>query len=379
LFRASIKGIIKKGGFKMKEFFSVMLTAILGIPVAYIVLRYFFKGSILLKISIIWVANVLIVDALNGLKEIRPDIFSTAVILPFGFALSIYFFYIVSKQVRKPFKETIDNVLRISEGNLNIMVDDRQLNANNEIGQLNRAIENLSVKLKKVAAGMHESTTKMNLSGNQLNHAAISLSQGATLQSTSVEEVSSSMEEMLANIRQNTDNANMAKEIALKANKSMQQVTEASTNSITAINEILQKISIINDIAFQTNILALNAAVEAARAGDAGKGFAVVAERSKEAADEINNISRSSVSITSEAAKLVSELMPEIGKTAQLVEQISNASEEQTAGAEQINHAIFQLNDISQQNAVASEELSASSEEMIKDSERQKEILAFFR
>ncbi len=370
----------------MKEFFSVMLTAILGIPVAYIVLRYFFKGSILLKISIIWVANVLIVDALNGLKEIRPDIFSTAVILPFGFALSIYFFYIVSKQVRKPFKETIDNVLRISEGNLNIMVDDRQLNANNEIGQLNRAIENLSVKLKKVAAGMHESTTKMNLSGNQLNHAAISLSQGATLQSTSVEEVSSSMEEMLANIRQNTDNANMAKEIALKANKSMQQVTEASTNSITAINEILQKISIINDIAFQTNILALNAAVEAARAGDAGKGFAVVAaevrklaERSKEAADEINNISRSSVSITSEAAKLVSELMPEIGKTAQLVEQISNASEEQTAGAEQINHAIFQLNDISQQNAVASEELSASSEEMIKDSERQKEILAFFR
>jgi methyl-accepting chemotaxis protein len=363
-----------------------MLTAILGIPVAYIVLRYFFKGSILLKISIIWVANVLIVDALNGLKEIRPDIFSTAVILPFGFALSIYFFYIVSKQVRKPFKETIDNVLRISEGNLNIMVDDRQLNANNEIGQLNRAIENLSVKLKKVAAGMHESTTKMNLSGNQLNHAAISLSQGATLQSTSVEEVSSSMEEMLAYIRQNTDNANMAKEIALKANKSMQQVTEASTNSITAINEILQKISIINDIAFQTNILALNAAVEAARAGDAGKGFAVVAaevrklaERSKEAADEINNISRSSVSITSEAAKLVSELMPEIGKTAQLVEQISNASEEQTAGAEQINHAIFQLNDISQQNAVASEELSASSEEMIKDSERQKEILAFFR
>jgi len=369
-----------------KDVFTVLSTAIVGIPIAYFVLRYFFKGSILLKISTLWVIDVLVVDALNGLKEIRPDIFSTPVILPVGIVFTIFLFYMVSKDIRKPLQETINHIRRISKGELSVNITQLQNHKDDEIGLLNQSVLSLSNNLQKVAYGMNEGIEKMASSGNQLNHAASGLSQGATLQSTSVEEVSSAMEEMLANIRQNAENSASAKDKSERSNQTMQKVYEASNKSIQSINEIISKISIINDIAFQTNILALNAAVEAARAGEAGKGFAVVAaevrklaERSKMAADEINQISQSSIALTRDSALLVEELMPEINNTTLFVEQISQASNEQQVGSEQINLAILQLNDISQQNAVASEELSASSEELINDAERLRSIISYFK
>jgi methyl-accepting chemotaxis protein len=369
-----------------KDVFTVLSTAIVGIPIAYFILRHFFKGSILLRISAFWVVDVLVVDALNGLKEIRPDIFSTPVILPVGIAFTIFLFYLISKDIRKPFQEAINNIQKISKGELSIKTNHLQDHKNDEIGLLNQSVLELSKNLQQVAHGMNEGIQKMASSGHQLNYAASGLSRGATQQSTSVEEVSSAMEEMLANISQNAENSANAKDKSEKSNQTMAKVYEASNKSIQSINEIINKISIINDIAFQTNILALNAAVEAARAGEAGKGFAVVAaevrklaERSKMAADEINLISRSSMALTRDSARLVEELMPEIANTTLFVEQISQASNEQQVGSEQINLAILQLNDISQQNAVASEELSASSEELISDAERLKSIMSYFK
>jgi len=222
-------------------------------------------------------------------------------------------------------------------------------------------------------------------SSGQLSSTSQQISQGASEQASSTEEVSSSMEEMVSNIQQNTENSQQTEKIALSAVDSIEKVGKSSDESLLSIKQIAEKISIINDIAFQTNILALNAAVEAARAGEHGRGFAVVAaevrklaEHSKVAADEIVDLSNKSVSVTEEASKLLADLVPEIHKTANLVQEISAASMEQNAGAAQVNNAIQQLNSVTQQNAAASEELATSAEEMSGQAESLKQTISFF-
>ena len=368
------------------ELMEIFLTSIVGIPIAFFILRFFFKKSILLKISIIWVADLLIVDALGELGNLYPETFTNVVTLGIGIPITISCFYFVSRIVRKPLDESIQQIVKIADGNINLEVKEVQGKAKTELDELNHAIYNLSTNLKQIVSDINAGTDQLLLSSDQLNSAAQTLSTGASAQSSSLEEVSSSMEEMLANIQQNSSNSNETFRISKKASQTMNAVSISSEKSMKSINAILDKIKIINDIAYQTNILALNAGVEAARAGDAGRGFAVVAlevrklaERSKEASDEINLISQESVSTTQVASNLVNELKPEIQKTTELVEHISTASNEQSAGTEQINSAIIQLNDISQQNAVTSEELSASAEELLRQSEDLKKTISFFK
>jgi methyl-accepting chemotaxis protein len=191
---------------------------------------------------------------------------------------------------------------------------------------------------------------------------------------------------MAANIQQNTDNAQQTEKITLNVSQGVEKVGNASRESLESIRNIADKIGIINDIAFQTNILALNAAVEAARAGEHGKGFAVVAaevrklaERSKIAADEIVALASKSVNVTEDASELMGSLIPEIEKTAKLVQEIAAASIEQNSGSDQINNAIQQLNTVTQQNAASSEELATSSEELSSQAEQLKELIGFFR
>ncbi|MGY2053273.1 methyl-accepting chemotaxis protein, partial [Methylobacterium sp. JK268] len=212
------------------------------------------------------------------------------------------------------------------------------------------------------------------------------LSQGSTEQASSTEEASASMEEMAANVKQNADNAGQTETIARQSAKDAEASGAAVGRAVDAMQTIAQKITIVQEIARQTDLLALNAAVEAARAGEHGRGFAVVAsevrklaERSQAAAAEIGTLSSETVKAAQEAGSMLGRLVPDIRRTAQLVEEISAACREQDAGSAQINAAIQQLDKVTQQNASASEEVSATSEELAAQAERLQGTIAYFR
>jgi methyl-accepting chemotaxis protein len=212
------------------------------------------------------------------------------------------------------------------------------------------------------------------------------MSQGASEQASSVEEVSSTMEQIAANVEQNTENAQQTEKISISAQMGISEVSEGANKAVEASRVIAQKIQIINDIAFQTNILALNAAVEAARAGEHGKGFAVVAaevrklaERSKVAADEIVGLTQNSLELAEGAGSKMAEILPDIEKTTKLVQEIAAASLEQNNGAGQVNSAVQQLNSVTQQNAAASEELATNAEELASQAQQLKDLVSYFK
>lgn len=280
-------------------------------------------------------------------------------------------------------RKGVEFAKKVADGDLSVTVDVYQ---KDEVGELADALRNMVEKLKDIVENIQSGADSISGAGFEVSSASQQLSQGASEQASAAEEVSSSMEQMAANIQQNTDNAQQTEKITLNVSQGVEKVGNASKESLESIRNIADKIGIINDIAFQTNILALNAAVEAARAGEHGKGFAVVAaevrklaERSKIAADEIVALASKSVNVTEDASELMGSLIPEIEKTAKLVQEIAAASIEQNSGSDQINNAIQQLNTVTQQNAASSEELATSSEELSSQAEQLKELIGFFR
>jgi methyl-accepting chemotaxis protein len=270
---------------------------------------------------------------------------------------------------------------KIANGDLTVTPTPRS-----DVDMLGAALKSMVERLRGVVADALAASDNVSSGSQQLSSGSEQLSQGATEQASSTEEASASMEEMAANIRQNAENAAQTEKIARQSSKDAEASGEAVSRAVGAIRTIAEKISIVQEIARQTDLLALNAAVEAARAGEHGKGFAVVAsevrklaERSQAAAAEIGTLSGETVQVATQAGEMLSRLVPDIRKTAELISEISAACREQDIGANQINEAIQQLDKVTQQNAGASEEMSATSEELAAQAEELQASISFFK
>ena len=269
----------------------------------------------------------------------------------------------------------------VSVGNLTVTFAQRSAN-----DELMRSLSEMVARLSEVVNDVKGASDNVAAGSQQMSSSAEEMSQGASEQAAAAEQASAAMEQMSTNIKQNADNAIQTEKIAVKSAADAQEGGKAVAQTVGAMKEIAGKISIIEEIARQTNLLALNAAIEAARAGEHGKGFAVVAsevrklaERSQHAAAEISELSSSSVEVAERAGDMLSRMLPDIQRTAELVQEISAASKEQDMGAEQINKAIQQLDQVIQQNASAAEEMSATAEELASQSEQLQQTIGFFK
>jgi methyl-accepting chemotaxis protein len=310
----------------------------------------------------------------------RTTLLTTAIVaLVIAIAGALYIAQLVSAGLR-----TVGTaVSAVADGDLNVEVSAKN---NDEIRDLVDSVNRMTARLRETIGQTSLAAQNVASGSQQLSSSSEQVSQGATEQAAAAEEASASMEQMAANIKQNADNATQTEKIARQSAQDAELSGQAVEKAVTAMRTIAERIGIVQEIARQTDLLALNAAVEAARAGEHGRGFAVVAaevrklaERSQTAAGEISGMSSETVTAAAQAGEMLTRLVPDIRRTAELVAEISAACREQDIGSSQINEAIQQLDKVTQQNASASEQISSTSEELASQAEELQESIAFFR
>ncbi len=332
-------------------------------------------------------ADMMLENTKNSFGTVNENL--RAMILTFLVSITLIVFVcfflsiLLLKRIGSRVENTFKGVQYLTEGDLTHIVE---ADSKDEFGQMATKVNAMTTQMHGIVSKITENAETISIHSSEIAQASQMMSEGASTQASSAEEVSSSLEQMSAGIDQNSDNARETERIAQKALESIREGGKASQRSMAAMKDIASKISIIDEIAFQTNILALNAAVEAARAGEQGKGFAVVAaevrklaERSAVAASEIDKVSKEGVSISENAERLLTNIIPDMEKTANLVREIASASSEQSTSINLINQAVQQLNDITQKYAASAEELASTSQQLAAKSEELKESIGFFK
>ena len=298
-------------------------------------------------------------------------------------AIALLLAFWVTRTIVMPLAVAVRVADRISAGDLREQVE---VTGDDEVGRLLASMRTMTEKLAQVISEVRTGADGLTSASRQVSSTAQVLTQGTGEQAASVEETTSSLEQMSASIAQNAENSRQSEQMAVKGSGDAEESGRAVRETVEAMKGIAEKISIIEEMAYQTNLLALNAAIEAARAGEHGRGFAVVAsevrklaERAQKAAGEIGSMAGASVQVAERSGRLIAELVPAIKKTAELVQEVAAASSEQSSGVGQINRAMAAVDQVTQRNASAAEELSSTAEEMSSQAESLQELIGFFR
>jgi len=316
------------------------------------------------------------------LSEAKKVLITAILVGIFGLILMYVIIYFIAVRISEPILKSVDFAKRISSGDLHARLSITQ---KDEIGDLADSLSQMASRLTTIMTEIIQSSDTISESSLELLESSVRFSEGANNQAASSEEISTTMDQMLTKIQQNNRNAEETAKIAMKAAAGIQDGNTATQTLILSMNNIVQKISVIGEIARQTNLLAINAAIEASRYGIQGKGFGVVAaeikklaERSQIAAKEINELSNHGLLQARETGEKLVNIIPDIELTAHLVKQISDSSNEQRLSSIEINQGIQQLNRVTQQNAESSFKLSLNSKNIREQAENLKKLIAYF-